>query len=280
MLVTLNEVLIPAHKEHYAVGAFNVYDLVTAQAVITAAEKEKSPAILQVSEKAIEFAGFYNLTTLLIEMAERAKVPLVIHLDHGTNLKTIRQCIAGGFSSVMIDASKLPENEKIRTTKEMAKLAHKHGITIEGERDGLAGVEDDIKGDGRYTKPETAAIFVQEADIDAFAVSIGNAHGVPTPDEKLNFDVLKKVADKVDVPLVLHGASGTPADQIHKAIELGISKINIDTDLRLSYMATVAHVMINEPDLKDPRKLLTEVGRAMSEVVSTKINLFGSNGRA
>lgn len=280
MLVTLNEVLIPAHKGRYAVGAFNVYNLETAQAVVEAAEKEKSPAILQVSEKAIEFAGFNNLTTLLVEMAERAKVPIVVHLDHGTTLKTIKQCIVSGFSSVMIDASVLPENEKIRTTKEIAKFAHKHGVTLEGERDGLAGVEDGIEGDGRYTKPETATVFVEETDVDAFAVSIGNAHGVPTPDEKLDFNVLKRIANKVNVPLVLHGASGTPPSQIKQAIELGICKINIDTDLRLSFMSAVSHYMLNDPNMKDPRKMLTEVKKAMVEVVVIKIRLFGSSGRA
>ncbi|MDO8513286.1 MAG: class II fructose-bisphosphate aldolase [bacterium] len=279
MLVTINEVLKPAHKAGYAVGAFNVYNLETAQAVIAAAELENSPVIMAVSEKAIEYAGFDNLTALLIEMAERSKVPVVVHLDHGTNLHTVKKCITCGFSSVMFDASTLPENERIRTTKEIAKFTHKHDIMIEGERDGLAGQEDDIEGEGRYTNPETAAVFVEETNIDAFAVSIGNAHGIPTPDEKLDFPRLEQIAKNVAVPLVLHGASGTPPSQIKQAISLGISKINIDTDLRLSFMATVHDVLINNPELKDPRKMLTEVKKAMTEVVKTKIRLFGSNGR-
>lgn len=280
MLVSLNEVLIPAHKGGYAVGAFNVYNLETAQAVVEAAELEKSPAIMQVSEKAIEYAGFENLTALLTEMAERSSVPIVVHLDHGTNLHTIKKCITSGFSSVMFDSSVIPENERIRTTKEICKFARKHNISIEGERDGLAGKEDDIEGDGRYTNPHTASVFVQETDIDAFAVSIGNAHGIPTPDEKLDFQRLKEIAREVEIPLVLHGASGTPPMQIKQAVALGISKINIDTDLRLCYMATTHAVLMKDPHLKDPRKMLTEVKKAMRELVVTKIRLFGSNGRA
>ncbi len=281
MLVTLNEVLIPAHKNGYAVGAFNVYNLETAQSVIAAAEIEKSPVIMQVSEKAIEYAGFDNLTALLVEMAERAKVPVVVHLDHGSNLNTIKKCIAGGFSSVMIDATTLPENEKMRVTKEMARIAHKHNITIEGERDSLAGKEEDIDNlTGKYTNPDTAEIFVHETGIDAFAVSIGNAHGIPVPDEKLEFHILKECSEKIDVPLVLHGASGTPPEQIKEAISLGISKINIDTDLRLSYMSTTAHYFLNDPNMKDPRKMLNEVKKAMTEVVVIKMRMFGSSGRA
>lgn len=281
MLVTLNEVLIPAHKNGYAVGAFNVYNLETAQSAIAAAEAEKSPLIMQVSEKALNYAGFENLTALLVEMAERAKVPVVVHLDHGSNLNTIKKCITSGFSSVMLDATTLPENEKMKVMKEMAILAHKHNITIEGERDSLAGKEEDIDNEtGKYTNPDTAAVFVNETDIDAFAVSIGNAHGIPVPDEKLEFDILGQCSEKVDVPLVLHGASGTPPDQIKKAISLGISKINIDTDLRLSFMAAVHQCVLEDANQKDPRKMLTEVKKAMTEVIITKMRLFGSSGRA
>ncbi len=281
MLVSLNEVLIPARKKKYAVGAFNVYNLETAQSVIAAAEQEKSPVIMQLSEKALEYAGIENIISLLTEMAERAKVPVVTHLDHGRNLNTLKKCIALGLSSVMFDCSKLPENEKIKTTKEIAIFARKQGVSIEGERDGLAGREEDIKNDkSRYTKPLVAATFVDETKIDAFAVSIGNAHGVPVEGEELDIKLLKQIYSYVDVPLVLHGASGTPARQIQDCIENGITKINIDTDLRLTFMATVHDVLIRQPDLREPRTLLEEVKKAMTEMVVAKIRLFGSNGRA
>jgi ketose-bisphosphate aldolase len=180
----------------------------------------------------------------------------------------------------MFDSSALPENEKITMTKSLADLAHKNGLSIEGERDGLAGKEEDIENkESIYTKPDTAAIFVNETDVDAFAVSIGNAHGRPMPDEKLDFDRLREINKKVDVPLVLHGASGTPANQIQEAIEGGVCKINIDTDLRISFMSQVQRMMLENPDLGEPRELLTEVRKAMYEVVKTKIKLFGSEGK-
>jgi fructose-bisphosphate aldolase class II len=281
MLVTLNEVLLPAQKHKYAIGAFNVYNLETAQAVVKAAENEKSPVIINTSEKAIEYAGLENLAGLLVEMAERASVPVVVHLDHGSDLKIVKQCITAGYSSVMLDASAYKENEKIPLTKELVKTAHKNGVSVEGERDGLAGKEDNVEGkEGLYTNPDTAAIFVQETDIDAFAVSIGNAHGKPLPDEELNFKLLEEIRNKVDIPLVLHGASGTPMDQIETAIHHGVCKINIDTDLRLAFMASVNETLGKQPDLEDPRKLLIEARKAVMQVVEIKIRLFGSSGRA
>ncbi len=280
MLVTLNEVLSDAQEHGYAVGAFNVYNLESAQAVVQGANDTNSPVIINTSPKAIDYAGLTNLAALLLDMAERAPIPVVVHLDHGKDLNLVKNCVTNGYSSVMFDASGLPEGERIPQTITAANFAHQHRATIEGEQDSIGGKEDYIKGDDKhFTNPDKAAVFVNQTDIDAFAVSIGNIHGPAMPDETLDIDLLKKIRAKVEVPLVLHGASNTPPNLIKEAIAAGICKINIDTELRQHFLSQINHTLVHNRDLLDPRDLLTPARDAMVSVVKAKIQLFGSQGR-
>jgi len=280
MLVTLNEVLLEAQDQGYAVGAFNVYNLESAQAVIFGAIATNAPVIINTSPKAIDYAGLMNLAALLLDMAERAPIPVVVHLDHGKDLQLLKECVTNGYSSVMFDASGLPESEKIPQTLTAANFVHQHNITIEGEHDSIGGNEDYLKGeDKHFTDPDKAAVFVDRTDLDAFAVSIGNIHGPALPDETLDIDLLKKIRAKVEVPLVLHGASNTPPKLIKEAIAAGICKINIDTELRQHFLAQIHHTLVHNRDLLDPRDLLFPAREAMVHVVKAKIQLFGCQGR-
>lgn len=281
MFVTLNEVLRPAKRHGYAVGAFNVYNLETAKTVLQTAVNEQSPVILATSESAIEYAGITNISALLLDMGRRAPIPVVVHLDHGKHEKTVKDCLAYEYTSVMFDASSLPEKEKIIQTRALAQIAHRHDASIEGERDSIGGREDYIKGkENDFSNPQILADFVKQTDIDAVAVSIGNVHGAPLPMETLNIELLEKIREQVSIPLVLHGASGTPAPLIRKAIAAGICKINIDTDLRLAFMEEVRQILSHNHHMTDPRDLLTEAQESIARVVRSKIRLFGSVGRA
>jgi len=281
MFITLNDILPEARHEGFAVGAFNTANLEISQAIIEAAQEEKSPVIIQTSEKAIEYAGLDVLYGMIKAVAAHVDIPVVIHLDHGKTLDLIDQVIETGYTSVMIDASQFPENERLRVTKETVKKARAKGLSVEGERDQLRGKEDDVKGaEGKMSDPEEAKKFVEETSVDAFAVSIGNAHGKPLPDERLDLDLLKKIADAVSVPLTLHGASSTPEDMIKKAISLGIAKINIDTDLRLTFTGALRDVLSNHPEIYDPREELGPAREAVKNMVKEKMRLFGCSGRA
>lgn len=281
MLVTFNEILPKAYREQYAVGCFLAYNLETLKIIIETAVEENAPVIVAISEKGIKYAGLQNYSAVALDMAERANVPVVITLDHGRHLDIIQKCLANNFSSIMIDVSDLPENDKILTVKKVVAWAEKYGVTVEGERDGLAGKEDGISGQKDiFTNPETAAVFVKETDIDVFAPSIGNIHGKRIEGEKLNIELLGKINDKLHLPLALHGASSTPATEIHRAINQGIAKINIDTDLRQAFISTLTHQIKMNSDIHDPREILLISYDAMRLVVKSKIRLFGSNGRA
>lgn len=280
MLVTLNEVLNDAQENGYAVGAFNVYNLESAQAVIQGALDTNAPVILNTSPKAIDYAGLTNIAALLLDIAERAPIPVVVHLDHGKDLNLLKNCITNGYSSVMFDASGLPEGERIPQTVTAVNFAHQHRASIEGEQDSIGGKEDYVQGDNNnFTDPDQAAKFVDATDLDAFAVSIGNIHGPALPEETLDIDLLKKIRAKVEIPLVLHGASNTPPTLIKEAITAGICKINIDTELRQHFISQIHHTLVHNRDILDPRDLLTPARDAMTKVVKAKIQLFGSQGR-
>lgn len=281
MFVTLNEILPEARKKGYAVGAFNTANLEITQAIIEAAQEEKSPVIIQTSEKAIEYAGLDVLFGMIKAVAAHVDVPVVIHLDHGKTLDLINQVIEIGYTSVMIDASQFAEEERPKVAAEVTKKAHAKGLSVEGERDKLRGTEDDVKGaEGKMTDPLEAKQFVEKTGVDAFAVSIGNAHGKPLPDERLDLDLLERIAEAVSVPLTLHGASSTPKEMIKQAISLGIAKINIDTDLRISFTGALREVLSNHPEIYDPREELGPAREAVKNMVKEKMRLFGSSGRA
>lgn len=283
MLVTGKELLDHANKNGYAVGAFNINNMEIVQAIIEAAEETNSPVILQASQGGIKYAGIEYITALGKVAAEKAKVPVALHLDHGTDFEQVMLCIRYGFTSVMIDGSKHPLRENIELTKKVIDVAHAVGVSVEAELGKIAGTEDDITVDemeATFTDPDEAKLFVEETGVDYLAVAVGTAHGVYKGEPKLDFDRIRKIKELVGIPLVLHGSSGVPADSIKKAIEAGINKVNIDTDLRIAFTTAMKDFLKKNPDNIDPRKILTPAREAMKEVIKEKMILFGSSGRA
>lgn len=283
MLVTGKEILLDAQKNGYAVGAFNVNNMEIVQAIIEAAEETNSPVILQASQGGINYAGVEYIAALGKLAGRNAKVPVALHLDHGTDFEQIIQCIRHGFTSVMIDASKYPLEENIKLTKEIVRIAHAAGVSVEAELGKIGGTEDDVTVDERdatFTDPAEAKRFVDETGVDFLAIAVGTAHGVYQGEPKLDYDRIKTIRETVDVPLVLHGSSGVPEQAIRKAVPLGISKINIDTDLRIKFSEGVKNLLKENPDEIDPRKILKPAKAGMKEKIIEKMNIFGSAGKA
>jgi len=281
--VPMSSLLERARKDGYAIGAFNANNLEIVQGIVEAAEEMEAPVILQASQGAIKYAGLDYIVAMVRAAAEKVKVPVALHLDHGTSFEQAVQCIRAGFSSVMYDGSKLPLEENIAATLAVVKVARAVGVSVEAELGRIGGTEDDISVSDReatMTVPEEAQEFVARTGVDALAVAIGTAHGVYKGEPKLDFDRLKAIADLVDVPLVLHGASGVPDEAIKRAISLGICKVNIDTNLRQAFVAAIVRVLSEKPGEIDPRKLLGPAREALKQVVKEKISLFGSAGRA
>jgi len=305
MLVTNRDLLLAAQRNAYAVGAFNIQNLESLLAVVEAAVEEKSPVIVAVTPSAIKYGGIKYLAGLVKTAASESPVPMSLHLDHGEDIETVKKCIEAGFTSVMIDGSHMPFEGNIALTRRVVEIAHPRGVSVEGELGRLAGVEEKTveEREALLTDPIKAEEFVKRTGVDALAVSIGTSHGAYKfkGEPQLDFERLKAIREKVDVPLVLHGASSVPAwiiekavkygaelagakgipeDHIRRAISLGITKINIDTDLRLAFTATVREVLANSPKEFDPRKILGPAKDAMKEVVKGKMRLFGSSGKA
>ncbi|HPT83716.1 MAG TPA: class II fructose-1,6-bisphosphate aldolase [Limnochordia bacterium] len=281
MLVSGKELFQAAKQGGYAVGAFNVNNMEIIQAIIEAAEEENSPVFLQASQGGLKYAGIEYIASLAKTAAEKAKVPVALNLDHGTSFAQVALCIRHGFSAVMIDGSQLPFEENIAITQKVVDMARPCGVSVEAELGKIGGVEDDISvSHAVFTDPDEAAEFVERTQVDALAVAIGTAHGVYKGEPKLDFERLEKIRNATNIPLVLHGASGVPAEAIRKAVPLGICKINIDTELRQAFTKAVHEVVHNKPEEFDPRKLLGPAREAMKEVVKAKMRLFGSAGRA
>jgi len=305
MLVTNKEILSTAKAEGYAVGAFNINNLETLLAVAQASVEERSPAIVAVTPSAIKYAGLKYLVGMVKAAAESAPVLMSLHLDHGEDVETVSKCIDAGFTSVMIDGSHLNFEENISLTKRVVDLAHSRGVSVEAELGRLTGVEESTveEKEAVLTDPNAAKEFVERTNADALAVAIGTSHGAYKfkAEPKLDFERLKAIRQKTRVPLVLHGASsvppwiirkatkygaelggakGIPEEHIKKAISLGITKINIDTDLRLAFTATIREILANSPREFDPRKILGPAKETMKEVIKGKMRLFGSSYKA
>jgi fructose-bisphosphate aldolase class II len=304
MLVTNKDLMLPAIQKTYAVGAFNINNLESLLAVVEAATQEKSPAIVAVTPSSIKYAGLTYIGIMVKTAAESAPVPISLHLDHGKDTETVTKCIDAGFTSVMIDGSHLKFEENIALTKHVVDLAHPKGISVEAELGRLAGVEESTveEKEAVLTDPDSAKEFVERTGVDALAVAIGTSHGAYKfkGKPKLDFERLKLIREKVSVLLVLHGASsvpsriiekavkygaelggakGIPEEHIQKAISVGITKINIDTDLRLAFTAATREFFAKSPEIFDPRKILGSSKEAMKEVVKSKMRLFGSSGK-
>ncbi|OPX49079.1 tagatose bisphosphate family class II aldolase [Clostridium thermobutyricum] len=282
-ILSTREMLKKAQKEGYAVPAFNIHNLETLQVVVETANELKSPVILAGTPSTIEYAGGDYLVSMAKVASEKYDIPIAIHLDHFEDVEKIKGYVREGFNSTMIDASHEAYEDNIRTVSEVVEYAHKFDATVEAELGRLGGQEDDLvvdEKDAMYTNPEQARDFVEKTGIDSLAVAIGTAHGLYKGKAKLDFDRLKEIRAKVDVPLVLHGASDVPDELVKKAIELGICKVNIATDLKIPFSDAVKRYFNDNPNANDPRKYMTPGKEAMKEVVKHKILLCGSNGKA
>lgn len=283
MLLTGKELLLDAQKGKYAVGAFNVNNMEIIQAIIGAAEELNSPVILQASQGGLKYAGVEYIAELGKLAASLTHVPVALHLDHGTDFEQVIKCIRNGFSSVMIDGSRFPLEENIAFTKRVVEIAHMVGVTVEAELGKIGGTEDHItvdEKDATFTDPKEAKRFVEETGVDYLAIAVGTAHGVYQGEPEIDFDRIKEIRNTIDIPLVLHGSSGVPAESLEKAIELGICKINIDTDVRASFARTVKKYLEENPDQIDPRKILGPARDNMQETIMEKMKIFGSVNQA
>lgn len=283
MLVTGKELLQHADKNGYAVGAFNVNNMEIVQAIIEAAEETQSPVILQASQGGLKYAGVEYIAALGKIAAHNASVPVAIHLDHGTDFVQVMQCIRHGFTSVMIDGSQYDLDENIAVTKKVIEVAHAVGVSVEAELGKIGGTEDDIvvdHADALHTDPEEVVKFVKETNVDFLAIAIGTAHGKYKGEPIIDFDRLEEIRSKVDIPLVLHGSSGVAYEDLKKAISMGISKVNIDTDVRIAFTKGVTDAVKSNPEEFDPRKIIGPARETMKEAIKEKMEVFGSVGKA
>lgn len=278
MLANLNDVLIPAKKNHYAVGLFNAVNIELARGIISAAESTKSPVIIGTAEVLFPYGPLDDVSYYLIPMAKKASVPVVVHLDHGLDRETCLKALDLGFTSIMYDCSTDPYEENVKKVRELSAIAHERGATIEGE---LGHVGDN--GDGKnptlyYTQPDMAKDFVDRTGIDALAIAVGNAHGAYKLPPKLDFERIRTIAQTVDVPLVLHGGSGLTKSDFRTAIQEGISKVNIFTDINIA-AAKAAYQGFDGSD-KGITDLIPAIVEAVKRESVEKMTLFGSNGAA
>ena len=289
-------------------GAFNVNNMEIIQGIVDAAGEENSPVILQASSSAIKYARIGYLNKMVEAALEEHHIPLALHLDHGPDFETCKMCIDNGFSSVMIDGSKYDFEENIALTKKVVEYAHSHGVVVEAELGKLAGVEDKVnvsENDAIYTNPEQAKEFVERTGCDSLAIAIGTSHGAYKfkGEAKLRFDILEKVKELIpNTPIVLHGAStvipelvemcnqyggdipgakGVPDEMLHEASLRGVSKINVDTDLRLAMTGAIRKVFAEDPSVFDPRKYMLPARELIKQTVQHKIrDVFGSSNKA
>ena len=285
--VTTKEMLKEAQKGRYGIGAFNANNMEIIQAIIEAAEEEKAPVILQSSQGAIKYAGLDMIVAIVKVMAEKATVPVALHLDHGTDYYQNIKCLRAGFTSLMVDGSKLPFEENVEMTKKVVKMAHACDIPVEAEL-GQIGKMGDSDEPGvalervkeSMAVPEEAAKFVELTGIDSLAAAVGTIHGCRTPFAKLDIPRIEKIRELTDLPLVLHGASGANDEEVKKGIAAGICKVNIDTRIRMEFTKKIREIIKENPEEIDPRKILGPAREAAKEIIRDRIRIFGSNGKA
>ena len=306
--VTTKDMFEKSMKEKFAIGAFNINNMEFVQAIMDAAAKENSPVILQTSASAIKYARVPYLKKMIEAGLEEHDIPVALHLDHGPDFETCKMCADNGYTSVMFDGSKYDFETNIKLTKEVVDYAHAHGVVVEAELGKLAGIEDDVNvsaEDAMYTDPEEAKEFVERTGCDSLAIAIGTSHGAYKfkGEAKLRFDILAKIKEKIpNTPIVLHGAStvipelveicnkygadlpgakGVPDEILHEASVSGVSKINVDTDLRLAMTAGIRETFVTDPSIFDPRKYMGKGRTLIEETVAHKIrDVFGSSNKA
>jgi len=285
--VTTKEMLKEAQKGRYGIGAFNANNMEIIQAIIETAEEEKAPVILQASQGAIKYAGLDMIVAMVKAVAEKANIPVALHLDHGTDYHQNIKCLRAGFTSLMYDGSKLPFNENVEMTKKVVEMAHACDIPVEAEL-GQIGKMGDSDEPGvalervkeSMAVPEEAAKFVELTGIDSLAAAVGTIHGCRTPFAKLDIPRIERIRELTGVPLVLHGASGANDEEVRKGINAGICKINIDTRIRMKFTEKIREIIKKNPQEIDPRKILGPAKDAAKEIIRDRMRVFGCSGKA
>lgn len=282
MVVNTKEMLLRAQKEGYAVPAFNIHNLETIQVIVETAAELGSPVILAGTPGTFSYAGRDYIQAIVEVAAKKYQVPIALHLDHHETLEDIKASVELGTKSVMIDASHHPFEENVKIVKEVVDYAHANGATVEAELGRLGGQEDDLvvdEADSFFTDPKAAKEFAEKTGIDSLAVAIGTAHGLYAAEPKIDFERLEQIREVVDIPLVLHGASGIPEADVRRCIELGCTKVNIATELKIPFSSHLREYLVQHPEANDPRKYMEPAKAAMKAVVAEKIKMCMSNNR-
>lgn len=279
MLVNMNQMLKKAKEEHYAVPHFNINNLEWTKFILEECNELNVPVILGVSEGAVKYMGSYLVVADMVKALVKSlniKIPVCLHLDHGSSLESCISAIDAGFSSVMIDGSRLPLEENIKITKEVVSYAHERGISVEAEVGHIGTTEDNMTKEETNATFEDCQILYENTDIDALAAALGSVHGFYKKEANLDFETMELINKSLPVPLVLHGGTGIPDDKIRMAISKGISKININTELQSVWSKDVRKYLLENEDVYDPRKIISSGEAAMKERISEIVTLFGT----
>ena len=282
-LVSMKEMLMKAKNEHYAVGQFNINNLEWIQAILDEVEVLKAPVILGVSEGAAKYMGGWNVVYAMVKAYIESKnisVPVALHVDHGTSFENVKAAMDAGFTSVMIDASHHPFEENIEITKKVVDYAHARGVSVEAELGKVGGQEDNIIAETMYADPNECKVLVDKTGIDCLAPALGSVHGPYHGEPKLGFDEMDYINKLIGLPLVLHGGSGIPDEQLRKAIDRGTAKINVNTESQQAWTAIVRKVLKENEKVYDPRKVIGPGKEGIREVVRAKCEVFGCINKA
>ena len=282
-LVSMKEMLIKAREGHYAVGQFNINNLEWTEAILDEAQALNAPVILGVSEGAAKYMGGWLVVSAMVKAYIKSKnitVPVALHVDHGSSFEVVKAAIDAGFSSVMIDASHFPFEENIEITKKVVEYAHAKGISVEAELGRVGGQEDHVVAETMYADPEECRILVEKTGIDCLAPALGSVHGPYHGEPKLGFKEMAYINDLLKMPLVLHGGSGIPDEQLRKAIDRGTAKINVNTESQQAWTAIVREVLEKDKNVYDPRKIIGPGKEGIKNVVRAKCEVFGCINKA
>ena len=282
MIVNSKQMLIEAKEGKYAIPHFNINNLEWTRFILEECNELKSPVILGVSEGAAKYMGGFNVISSMVKnlvLSLDIKIPVAIHLDHGSSYDVCKQAIDAGFTSVMIDASKYSLEENVNITKEVVTYASGRNVSVESEIGHIGGEEDGVSSDIAYAKVEDAVYLVNETKIDTLAPAVGSVHGIYKGEPKLDFERMQEISNKINLPLVLHGGSGIDDEKIKKAIECGICKLNINTDLQIAWANEVRKFLNENQSVYDPRKIIKSGEKAIKEVIRLKVELLGSKNK-
>lgn len=278
--VTTKEILLQAQQGKYAVGAFNVENMEMAQAVIEAAVELSAPVILQTTPSTLRYAPVEMYSAIVTQLAKEAAVPVALHLDHGSSFNLAKRALEAGYSSVMIDGSKEIFDQNIQLTRQVVETAQKYHVPVEAELGKVGGKEDDLEAEGdAYTDPEQARIFVEQTGVDSLAVAIGTAHGVYRGEPKLDVGRLREIQAVVDIPLVLHGASGLSDESVKECIQAGICKVNFATELRIAYSDGIKETLADIPETYDPKAYGNNGRERVKNLVKDRMMTCGCQGK-